>query len=112
MTDYGAAKRLLESETPIKGNDWLRFRLLREKVIAEVERQRSTGEPGKMCDGDISVKVYVGNDGSASWEIWLYCYLLGPHRQYSWEADTLSEALDKAVADINMWIKEAQEMDI
>ncbi len=111
MTDYGAAERLLKSETPISGNVWLRFRLLREKVRDEVERQRSLGEPGKMCDGDISVKVIIENDGSVTWGIWLYCYLLGPHRQYEWQGDTLSEALDKAVDDVNLWIMEAKNMD-
>ena len=58
MTEYGAADRLLKSETPINGNDWLRFRLLRAKVLEEVERQRKRGEPGKMFDGDISVKIF------------------------------------------------------
>ena len=112
MTDYGAAERLLKSDTPIKGNDWLRFRLLRKKVLEEVERQRKRGEPGKMCDGDLSVKVYLDNDGSVFWEIWLYCYLLGPHRQYEWQGDTLSEVLDKAIADVSKWIEEAKAEDV
>lgn len=105
------AELLLKSDAPIKGNDWLRFRLLREKVLEEVERQRKRGEPGKMCDGDMSVKMIVENDGSVTWEIWMYCYLLGPHRQYEWQGTTLSEALDKAVADVSKWILEAKEMD-
>ncbi len=111
MTDYGAAERLLKSETPIKGNDWLRFRLLREKVQEEVERQRKRGEPGKMCDGDISVKIFFDNDGEVIWQIWLYCYLIGPQRQYDWEASTFSEVLDKAIKDVNKWIEEAKEED-
>lgn len=111
MTDFGAAERLLKSETPIKGNDWLRFRMLRENVRAEVERQRKRGEPGKMSDGDISVKIFFDNDGEVIWQIWLYCYLIGPQRQYDWEAPTFSEVLDKAIKDVNKWIEEAKEED-
>ena len=111
MTDYKAAERLLSSETPVSGNDWLRFRLLREKVFAEIERQHRNGEGGKMSDGEISVKIFLDNDGEVIWHIWLYCYLIGPHRQYDWEASTFSEVLDKAVADVNKWIEEAKTED-
>ena len=111
MTDYGAAERLLKSDTPIKGNDWLRFRLLRENVLAEIERQRRNGEPGKMFDGAISVKIILDRDGEVIWKIWLYCYLIGPHRQYEWEASTFSEVLDMAVADVSKWIEEAKAED-
>ncbi len=112
MTDYGAAERLLKSETPIKGNDWLRFRLLREMVFNEIERQRRNGEGGKMSDGQISVKIFLDNDGEVHWQIWLYCYLIGPQRQYDWEAATFSDVLDKAVADVNAWIEEAKAEDV
>ena len=112
MTDYGAAERLLKSETPITGNDWLRFRLLREKVLEEVERQHRNGEPGKMSDGQISVKIFFDNNGEVHWQIWLYCYLIGPQRQYDWEAATFSEALDKAIADVSEWIEEAKAEDV
>ena len=112
MTDYGAAERLLKSDTPIKGNDWLRFRLLREMVFNEIERQRRNGEGGKMSDGQISVKIFFDNDGEVHWQIWLYCYLIGPQRQYDWEAATFSEVLDKAIADVSMWIEEAKAEDV
>jgi len=114
LTDYGAVERLLKSETPIRGNDWLRFRLLREKVQEEVERKHRNGEPGKMSDGQISVKIFFGNDGEVRWHIWLYCYLIGPQpqRQYVWEAATFSEVLDKAIACVNAWIEEANAEDV
>ena len=112
MIDFGAAERLLKSETPIKGNDWLRFRLLWEKVLEEIERQHRNGEPGKMSDGDISIKIFIDNSGEVIWQIWLYCYLIGPQKQYDWKAATFSEALDKAIKDVNAWIEEAKAEDV
>ena len=43
--------------------------------------------------------------------ILLDCYVIGPHRHYSWGGKTLDEALDECERDINEWLEETEEFD-
>lgn len=84
---------------------------IRGKVLKEIIRQRSHGEPGKMSDGNIAVTLYIDANGDVSWKFWLYCYLIGPQRQYEWYGKTLMDTLTEAEKDIDKWILEEIESD-
>ena len=91
--------------------DYSRFIALRQRVIDEVNRQREKGEPGKSADGTFTISFTIEMDGEMHWNIYLYCYLIGPGRHYEWHGATFLEALRKAEKQINEWIREELERD-
>lgn len=41
----------------------------------------------------------------------LTCYLLGPHRSYKWERDSVQECIEAAYTDVSRWIEELEVED-
>lgn len=39
----------------------------------------------------------------------LYCYVLGPAREYEWKGATMAEVFAKATEEFMGWVKEAEE---
>jgi hypothetical protein len=66
----------------------------------------------KSADGDFCAAFeYDAWTNKTKASISLYCYPLGPTRQYQWFADTLSEALLKAWNDMAEMVVEDYRLD-
>lgn len=89
-----------------------RFFELRRKLFKEIERQLAEDPYCKSYEGTFEITQCFpnyfddeqGGETANYWVIELYCYVVGPHRHYRWDGDTLKAALDKAEEDILFWI--------
>lgn len=88
------------------------FERLQNDVDETVRALRHAGEPGKAYEGTWGM-IYEGvetdSEESEHWIITLDCYLIGPHRHYTWVGETMKEALRKCEDDVRGWIAEAME---
>ena len=89
---------------------WLdRLGVYRAKLFAEIERELKLDGHCKSYEGRIELHwpCYFGGDYS----IHLACYVLGPSRGYDYYGQSWDECLDKAEADLEVWIKTNREND-
>lgn len=101
-------------------NDFFdRIMALRQCVNKAVTYMREVKhEPGKLFEGEWEITLrYPDWDEDEkgilqpNWcEIKLYCYLIGPSRNYEWRG-TLEEALARCTEEVQMWCKEVYEDD-
>ena len=97
----------------------LRFDRLRQRVMRAVEYELKLNDGYcKSYEGAFEVTMSfpeyfqdeTGTKPPDFVSITLHCYVLGPHRHYTWEGPTFLDALRKAEAEIDSWI-EAQHGD-
>ena len=97
----------------------LRFDRLRQRVMRAVEYELKLNDGYcKSYEGAFEVTMSfpeyfqdeTGTKPPDFVSITLHCYVLGPHRHYTWEGPTFLDALRKAEAEIDSWI-EAQDGD-
>ena len=96
-----------------------RFDRLRQRVMRAVEYELELNDGYcKSYEGTFEVTMSfpeyfqdeTGTKPPDFVSITLHCYVLGPHRHYTWEGPTFLDALRKAEAEIDSWI-EAQHGD-
>lgn len=94
-----------------------RFDRLRQRVMRAVEYELEQNDGYcKSYEGTFEVTMSfpeyfrdeTGTKPPDFVSITLHCYVLGPHRHYTWRGPTFLDALRKAEAEIDSWI-EAQE---
>lgn len=107
------AERLKAKRCPLCGGapKWKYYSLPRQTCPGVWEETEFGLEPGKMCDGEMSIRCYIDVDGKTTWTVWLYCYLIGPGRMYEWTGDTPADALESAEFDIEQWIEAEVKRD-
>ena len=100
-------------------SDIVKFLGLRTRLFSAIEKQFEESEDGhcKSYEGAMAIHFpnYFedrgeGRMGSDSWGVTLDLYVIGPSRHYGWWAPTLSEAIDKATAEISEWIRHYEEV--
>ena len=92
-----------------------RFRKLRQMVAEEIIRRVEEGCEHKSYEGTWEITMcypdaFEDPHGTSAPEqvvITLYCYVLGPAKQYHWRSKSFDSALEHAEKDINEWIKGA-----
>ena len=93
---------------------WDRFLEYRQRIFKAIKENLEVDGHCKSYEGQFTVSYYLPNyfvDDSEKpyWEISLDCYLIGPKRHYEWGGETFNEALENAVEDIDVWLKEHDE---
>ena len=96
----------------------LRFDQLRQRVMRAVEYELKMNDGYcKSYEGAFEVTMSfpeyfqdeTGTKPPDFVSITLHCYVLGPHRHYTWEGPTFLDALRKAEAEIDSWIEHQKE---
>ena len=90
-----------------------RFRKLRKMVAEEINRRVEQGFEHKSYEGTWEITLcypdaFEDPKGVGSFDlanVTLHCYVLGPHRHYTWKGYTMEEALKRCEKDITEWIK-------
>jgi hypothetical protein len=84
--------------------DLWKLKEFQQTVFKGIEEALYLDGAHKHYEGAIRVCLpsYFGGD----YFIELDCYVLGPGRHYEWAGETLSIAIDQALADVKRWIKE------
>ena len=90
-----------------------RFLKLRKRLFTAIDEALKE-DCGKSYEGSFTINIKYPNyyeDENAEkppayFYILLDCYIIGPHRHYSWGGKTFDEALDKCEKDINEWLEE------
>jgi len=102
----GGTKRRYGSNM-ITRDESRKLKEFRELVFFGIRKALEVGLGHKSYEGTISVHFpsYFGGD----YYIELDCYLLGPARHYSWRGKDLSEAIDKAAYNVNLWINDVDK---
>ena len=87
-----------------------RLQSLREDLFARIGAKLELDGHCKSVEGEFSIVFpdyhCINQDKSESWAVTLYCYKVGPSRSYSWQGDTLMEAVKKVEDDVRGWIEE------
>ena len=95
----------------------LRFDRLRQRVMRAVEYELEQDGHCKSYEGTFEVTMSfpeyfqdeTGTKPPDFVSITLHCYVLGPHRHYTWQGPTFLDALRKAEAEIDSWIEHQKE---
>lgn len=82
-----------------------RFFKLREDLFAAIKHQLTIDSHCKSYEGLMSIvwPCYFDDE----YLIKLDCYIIGPSRHHFWTGKSITEALDRAEADIREWIEES-----
>ena len=93
------------------------FHRLREDLFTEIRKELEIDGHCKSYEGLFEIGVVYPNyfeeeagDAQKVYVIELHCYIIGPHRHYSWQGNTLLEAMNKADEEIRSWFGSQGEM--
>lgn len=95
----------------------LRFDRLRQRTMQAIAYELSLDGCCKSYEGIFEVTMSfpeyfqdeTGTKPPDFVSITLHCYVLGPHRHYTWKGPTFLDALRKAEAEIDSWIEHQKE---
>jgi len=96
----------------ITTRDLERLEAFRQMAFRGIKHSLEEDGSCKIYEGEVVVRYpnyFEERDVERRMTLELHCYVLGPSRHYSWHGATLSEALDKAFADLVQWVKEEME---
>lgn len=90
-----------------------RFLKLRKRLFTAIDEALKE-DCGKSYEGSFTINIeypnYYEDENAEKPPAYIYilldCYIIGPHRHYSWGGKTFDEALDKCEKDINEWLEE------
>jgi len=82
---------------------------LRQRLFVAIEQSLSVEGHCKSYEGTFGIVLpnyFEEKHGPKRWAVTLDCYVIGPHRHYVWEGETLDEAVAKAEAEVGGWLSE------
>ncbi len=99
--------------------DKQRFEKLRKRVMNAIKREIERDGGHKSYEGTLEWTICYPNyfedetatQGPCFYQLTLHCYVLGPSRHYTWDGNTMAEALDNAERDIYQWTRGVAQND-
>lgn len=82
--------------------EWQRFVTLRDDLLAAIRAHLQRDGHCKPYEGAFTLEL--PNVFNSECVIKLSCYVIGPHRHYTWTGPTFAAALDQCERDVRMWI--------
>lgn len=89
--------------------DWLKLAAYRERLFEAITRALKIDGHCKSYEG--ALEILAPSAFGGDWSIELHCYVLGPHRHYTFAGATLSDCVDKANDALDTWIDELVEQE-
>ena len=91
----------------------VKLQLLQKRVFKQIKKCLEGSSTYKSYEGQFSIvfpNYFKEEEDTDRFILKLDLYIFGPCRHYSWDGNSLMEAIDKAEKDIDEWIEIEKEL--